>query len=603
MKIIINSLKVGIIATVFFCCGSGNESKGIKKTVKEITIKKQAVELKSHLDNNGSLFTDGVIISSDKNDKEFSKEEVWEIYNIAWDDSTDIKTIIKPITPEPTLSDFYNYLNNLGTFSINSNSFVSIYDNINNNYCIIPPLGVLITNIIGLPQMAQCGLLCQDRSSGNEPIKIEGIRPEQVKELKKYLNNNNGHLYTDGVIISSDKNDKGFNKEVVCKINKIEDNDYESHASIDTKKNTCRRRRRNHTLSTIPSPRYRYGWHTYISSLVPIDIYPNIRTNISPNIIPNIIPNISPNIIPNIIPNISPNIIPNLPLYLYKRLRKEELFFDIYGEAPEIAALVKGIKGSSSDSDKNIFSFGHKYCYNSPKFKNLKDEVLNNKLAHITKIRWKKLLRDLKNFIIPQNSKVYGTKKMFFGLLCSICGDETLKYLISIKLYTDFDDLQREYKLMYWKEDEDKKDRLESFYHWDNTMKEFFKELYLPENEDIRKKIQIKPKFLYTGISELMPFEKSSGIYYGPLSTTYCPIVARSFGGKRGMVLQLSHLQNAQIFNVSFISAFPDEVECIVFNSSIIIRKIISTEIFSNDLFDGVKEKVEEELRLSTSSF
>merc|ERR1712228_668505 len=122
------------------------------------------------------------------------------------------------------------------------------------------------------------------------------------------------------------------------------------------------------------------------------------------------------------------------------------------------------------------------------------------------------------------------TKQWMRRLKCFKIG---LKELIALKLYLDFDDLQREFRKIFRLPYNNNSDRLSSFYHWNKLLIKTFAKLNKVHNNK-------QYKVLYHGVSNVTKISSSfNGKCFGPLSTTTDIDIARSFAGDNGMILQI----------------------------------------------------------------
>ena len=88
------------------------------------------------------------------------------------------------------------------------------------------------------------------------------------------------------------------------------------------------------------------------------------------------------------------------------------------------------------------FSWGNNWPPNiSPKYKHLKEEMLNNKFAPITEKTWNEILKKCTKILKGQFSSK--RKNRWAKLLRD--NKIRMKHLVCLKLYTDYDLLQREF--------------------------------------------------------------------------------------------------------------------------------------------------------------
>eukprot|EP01084_Bolivina_argentea_P268070 455222_1 len=156
-----------------------------------------------------------------------------------------------------------------------------------------------------------------------------------------------------------------------------------------------------------------------------------------------------------------------------------------------------------------------------------------------------------------------------------------MKHLVPLKLYTDFDLLQREFKKSFRSPYNETKERLESFVHWRDALQETFaKFASIPSG-----RMNPQPLRLYCGINSIMCLDSYQGVYYGPCSTTTDLQVARAFAGKNGMILVMKPETDLtrtkyKVLDISWISDYPDEREYLLFDHTIEIETWILTSDF-----------------------
>mmetsp|Transcript_31209 Transcript_31209/g.27461 ORF Transcript_31209/g.27461 Transcript_31209/m.27461 type:complete len:412 (-) Transcript_31209:538-1773(-) len=242
-----------------------------------------------------------------------------------------------------------------------------------------------------------------------------------------------------------------------------------------------------------------------------------------------------------------------------------------------------------------------------PRFKNVKEEVLKNSFYKISKQKWNNLLKKSHAIL---NCKIGCHKRIKFGKMLKQ-NNIKLKHILSIKLYTDDDNLQREFSKCFIKKyqnDSDYKDRISSFYHWRKELKFAFNALskirYCSNNQ--------KQDTLFHGVTfNTINIKSHNETYYGPLSTTSDINVARDFAGKDGMILCIKPLCNDSKFktmNISLISEFEQESEYLLFNHNIKIENIIYSKDFDNNYIHYKQVyvtkciKMEEKISYSPSS-
>ena len=80
-----------------------------------------------------------------------------------------------------------------------------------------------------------------------------------------------------------------------------------------------------------------------------------------------------------------------------------------------------------------------------------------------------------------------------------------MKHLVALKLYTDFDLLQRELRKSYRSPYNEDIERLRSFYHWIKVLKSTFKRF-----SNVKHAMK-QPKRLYHGVNSFMFIDQFEG--------------------------------------------------------------------------------------------
>eukprot|EP01083_Nonionella_stella_P146257 459785_1 len=239
------------------------------------------------------------------------------------------------------------------------------------------------------------------------------------------------------------------------------------------------------------------------------------------------------------------------------------------------------------------------FLHHKPDFKNIKEEVLGNDYCKLSIDAWNQTLRKSEIFDKSWAGRQIRTKyRSFFE--DNIGGHFekwesgvriTIKEIVTLKLYTDFDKLQFQLKkcfrletlkdILGEDEDEDENDnhflkqlalqdedvrndlmcRLQQFYHWRggllimlNKFGKRFSDEYIELYHGVNAKMLIKPTI--------------SQAFNGPLSTSSSYHVARTFSTAKGMVLKItSHYPKANFcnaFDCGLISDYPEEQEWLI---------------------------------------
>jgi len=216
----------------------------------------------------------------------------------------------------------------------------------------------------------------------------------------------------------------------------------------------------------------------------------------------------------------------------------------------------------------SVFMFGEDWNTTSPKYANLKDEVLNNEYASISSKSWDGVLKKSNTILKAGESTSFQRKRWSRKLRDK---GIKLKHLLALKLYTDFDLLQREFRKTFRPPFNRDTERLQSFGRWKDLLEETFSRF----NDVIRESDQ--PQRLFHGINTIMAVDRFSGLNCGPCSTTTDLHVARSFAGKNGMILVLRPERKSayRVLDISWVSDYPDEREYLTFGHEVKIEAVI----------------------------
>eukprot|EP01083_Nonionella_stella_P157426 511104_1 len=188
------------------------------------------------------------------------------------------------------------------------------------------------------------------------------------------------------------------------------------------------------------------------------------------------------------------------------------------------------------------------------RFGNPKEEMLRNSYRQMQKREWNDLLKRCVPFAKAKNARRSRLN---------------LKQIVSLKVYTDFDKLQREFRMCFRDTDpKRRKKRQKEFFFWNSLI-----EL------SCKKSCDAIGEKLYHGINDSqLSTSCFSGTYYGPVSTTTDVAVAKGFAGDNGQILELYPSFGAKGLSVSWLSNFPDENEVLYMNVSFQISNIIKNQ-------------------------
>ena len=193
------------------------------------------------------------------------------------------------------------------------------------------------------------------------------------------------------------------------------------------------------------------------------------------------------------------------------------------------------------DLEKDAYNFGQNFWYwkyyannhwfVKPKYKNLKQELLNNKIYNIEKFDWnlenenatEKMKNDdrvkllVSNGEFKQKYRIKGNQKI------------TKNHLLSILFYCNTDELQREFSATYrrlehvFESDEEFKKRHGHYYYFGKLLR---------ETVEVYGNVMVDDKLvLFHGISHPLFFEKMIAKFYCPTSTSQDRMIAARFAG------------------------------------------------------------------------
>ena len=246
--------------------------------------------------------------------------------------------------------------------------------------------------------------------------------------------------------------------------------------------------------------------------------------------------------------------------------------YDIKSEETEIISKYQSdLEWNNMINDNNIYSFGYRFDYGeeqnienelrvNQKYKNIKDEVLNN---DIYKIRLRvyyeekhkcKLKINTEIFKIIQNRNT--SKNILF------------QHILSLLLYCNCDTFQNKWSSTYRKSSSNEKlsslvKRHSNFYHCSLNLREFI-ETWGSKLIDTRN----KNKLFYHGVSKMLPLQRTVTQFNSPLSTSIDICVAMKFSNNRGIVFSLKYAWSQYPHKSKFIACqyFSDyvyEKECL----------------------------------------
>ena len=222
------------------------------------------------------------------------------------------------------------------------------------------------------------------------------------------------------------------------------------------------------------------------------------------------------------------------------------------------------------------FSFGIYLNYWKdviPVHPTLKHELLNNKIRRVKMDEYLNLyrscLRLLKTKARNYKARHVGIDNKKMGILEGT--PITINHLVSLKLYTDYTKIQREFK-RYCRRYNDKESiqqiirRISELGHW-------FR--YLRESVQFYGEYMDKDEYLYSGFNAKLIFPSLKQHFEIPISTTPIKSVATNFCGY-GIILKLKASNSkTRCLDVSWLSIHASEHEKLIMGSSLTICDIL----------------------------
>eukprot|EP01083_Nonionella_stella_P044794 120500_1 len=220
-------------------------------------------------------------------------------------------------------------------------------------------------------------------------------------------------------------------------------------------------------------------------------------------------------------------------------------------------------------SDKDVIAFGYAFTtkHAQAKFKNLKHEVLHIEFKNL-KLKvteWNTLLKSCTRYV-----KVSNARRIKLNL----------KEVVGLKLYTDYDLLQSQFRSCFRIIDEERRIQMQkNFVHWNGLLVSACKKA----NDDIRET-------LYHGMARLNKASTFRGKYYGPVSTTTALQVAKTFSGDKGSIVVLHPVYSMAGMRLEWISNYPTEDEVLYMNVTFQITDILDPKTEKSKLLP-IEEK------------
>ena len=224
--------------------------------------------------------------------------------------------------------------------------------------------------------------------------------------------------------------------------------------------------------------------------------------------------------------------------------------------------------------------------YVNPKYENLKEESTKNQYSKIREETYIELAKQCEQYL----NRGYKAKDIGIGnKICKIAPGSpiTIEHLIVLKMYSDFDEMQREFKrhcrrLRNGESMKSVRERNREIAHWSRLLR---------ESVMFWGKTMTKKDQFYCGVSARLVLRSLNQRFECPLSTTKDFDVAQRFtDGLSGVVLRMKRAnQHTRYFDMVPFSSF-SEAERVFFGSTIRITGIL---VYNNDVgkWESLKPK------------
>eukprot|EP01084_Bolivina_argentea_P259258 437399_1 len=266
--------------------------------------------------------------------------------------------------------------------------------------------------------------------------------------------------------------------------------------------------------------------------------------------------------------------------YAILRHRKQKTFYHIKINMPhtkdKLINHVTDIENDSKNDDFTTrFNFGVYLNYWQHGFENsvvsvyrtLKDELLNNTIMRLSIENYYQLYEECLQLM---KEKGYNIKAQNIGVNNTKFNIPkgtpiTINHLISLKLYTDFGNIQNEFKKHCRKHY--KNESINSFIKRNSQIAHWCR--YLKESCTFYGKLMSKKDTFYCGLNRNLLFDSLKQNFECPISTTTNVTIANSFSDG-GMLLQMKRADSkTRFFDVSWLSIHPSEQERLFMGSAL----------------------------------
>eukprot|EP01084_Bolivina_argentea_P098652 177293_1 len=215
--------------------------------------------------------------------------------------------------------------------------------------------------------------------------------------------------------------------------------------------------------------------------------------------------------------------------------------------------------------------------YVKNKYGNLKKECLNNMYCKMDKNDYNMIWYKAKDFILSNEGR-YCISKKIRGKINKIGKEITMDIIMSLIIYCNYSEitnkLKRGCRRVKWKENMDAlKIKHSEVVNWS---KYIYQAIYCFGN------ILEDNKYLYHNINCKLAFNLLQIQFNVPTSTTNKYIIAKCFNenNTKGICLKLCNSSSSDLyFNISNLSVFPNEEECIIYTNRFNINDIIINKI------------------------
>eukprot|EP01083_Nonionella_stella_P005177 15022_1 len=224
-------------------------------------------------------------------------------------------------------------------------------------------------------------------------------------------------------------------------------------------------------------------------------------------------------------------------------------------------------------SDKTKYGFGIEYSYIHLKgmFECLRDELMQNKLIHVTTSQYQNLLiKAIKKHRIILENDEHNLICKYFKFEYNIIRNQPIgiRHFLAVIMYTDLSKFCTAFRATYRKiENEGMKEmtKRHTQLYWYSR--------FLFESVEFFGQEMDKTMRVYHGLSKAMKFERFTTYFNQPISSTLSFVAAKLFARGSGVILKLRRgvlptSVTPKYLSVSWLSGYPEEDEKLFYGTS-----------------------------------